>query len=255
MTKGHWSHFYTVLVSFATLSIGYLIGTVYPPPTNPTTRIITQILFNSKPAPPPPPPKVGTPESDQIIQDLESQLDALKIVKELKSKPDEWTYNRPYQNVDPARAVHSLTLGSLNGVGKFAIRPLIFVNKDETRAIIIIHVGRSMCGYDGIIHGGLCATICDEGLGRIAIPNLPSKIGVTAALNIKYRKPTLPDQFLVLKSQLADRPQDTKQGNRKIWVNGTLENLEGEVMVEAEALFIEPKYAKVLKNSIVKEMF
>jgi hypothetical protein len=29
-----------------------------------------------------------------------------------------------------------------------------------------VHVGRGVCGHDGIIHGGLLATILDESLAR-----------------------------------------------------------------------------------------
>lgn len=48
----------------------------------------------------------------------------------------------------------------------FALPPLAFVKNNEHAAIIVIHVGRSLCGHDGIIHGGLLATVLDESLGR-----------------------------------------------------------------------------------------
>jgi acyl-coenzyme A thioesterase PaaI-like protein len=32
--------------------------------------------------------------------------------------------------------------------------------------LVILHVGRAMCGHDGIVHGGLLATIFDESLAR-----------------------------------------------------------------------------------------
>jgi hypothetical protein len=50
-------------------------------------------------------------------------------------------------------------------------------------------------------------------------------------------------QYVVLKAET------TKVEGRKAWVVGRLETLpadgEGEVLVEAEALFIEPRQAKV----------
>ena len=30
----------------------------------------------------------------------------------------------------------------------------------------VIHLGRALCGHDGIIHGGLIATVFDESLAR-----------------------------------------------------------------------------------------
>lgn len=55
----------------------------------------------------------------------------------------------------------------------FALPPLAFVKNNESSAIIVLHVGRSLCGHDGIIHGGLLATVLDESLGR----NVSSRCG------------------------------------------------------------------------------
>lgn len=30
-----------------------------------------------------------------------------------------------------------------------------------------LHVGRGLCGHDGIVHGGLLATILDEAMARV----------------------------------------------------------------------------------------
>ena len=46
--------------------------------------------------------------------------------------------------------------------------PLVRARRDEGEAIVIIHVGRGLCGHDGIVHGGLLATLLDESLARIA---------------------------------------------------------------------------------------
>jgi len=45
--------------------------------------------------------------------------------------------------------------------------PLAFVRRDEQDMETYVHVGRSLCGHDGIIHGGLLATILDEAMARI----------------------------------------------------------------------------------------
>jgi len=61
---------------------------------------------------------------------------------------------------------HSLTSSILRGPGMLAVPPLAFVKTDESEAVLILHLGRSLCGHDGIIHGGMIATIFDEALGR-----------------------------------------------------------------------------------------
>jgi acyl-coenzyme A thioesterase PaaI-like protein len=62
--------------------------------------------------------------------------------------------------------VNSLTAGALRGPGKLATAPLIRSKKDESETIAFVHVGRGLCGHDGIIHGGLLATLLDETLAR-----------------------------------------------------------------------------------------
>ncbi len=97
----------------------------------------------------------------------------------------------------------------------------------------------------GIIHGGLLATLLDEGLARCGFSALPNKIGVTANLNIDYRNPAPAGSYVVLKAET------TKVEGRKVWVKGRIELLgdtvkPGKLLAEAEGLFVEPKYAKVL---------
>lgn len=102
-----------------------------------------------------------------------------------------------------------------------------------------------MCGHVGIVHGGMLATILDEGLGRCSFASLPNHIGVTASLTVNYRKPVPAGSFVVLKAET------TKAEGRKAWVKGRIEILNqdetpGTVLAEAEALFLEPKFASSL---------
>lgn len=62
--------------------------------------------------------------------------------------------------------MNSLTAGALRGPGKLGVIPLIRGKKDESESVVFIHVGRGLCGHDGIIHGGLLATLLDEALAR-----------------------------------------------------------------------------------------
>ncbi|BGO95129.1 hypothetical protein JCM10020v2_006838 [Rhodotorula toruloides] len=87
----------------------------------------------------------------------------------------------------------------------------------------------------------------DEALGRTALLNLPTNIGVTATLTMKYKKPTFANQYLVIRTELVE------QKGRKAWVKGKIESTDGETLVEAEALFVEPRMAKFLSNSSVRE--
>jgi acyl-coenzyme A thioesterase PaaI-like protein len=143
--------------------------------------------------------------------------------------------------------VNNFTAGALRGPGKLALMPMVMSRYDESEAVVIVHVGRGLCGHDGIVHGGLLATLLDESLARTAINNLPDKIGVTANLSINYRAPTFADQFIVMKIRLNEK------NGRKVRVSGRVEDLKGNLLVEANATFVQPKYSSMLSNSVVKQ--
>lgn len=238
------------LISLATLSMGYLIGTSYPP------SLMSQLVINSFLKPSSTSSSShhhhhhDSPEAQEITNAIESQLHQLQIVKQLNAQPDHWLSFRPFNKLARHQMSHSLTYSTLRGPGKFAIPPIVFINKDKTEAVVILHVGDLMCGHDGIVHGGLLATICDEGLAALAFSNLPNMIGVTASLKLNYKKPVLANQFIILRSWL---PGDRAPKGRKVWADGRIENLAGDVLVEAESLFVEPKGAKFISNSQIKE--
>lgn len=159
----------------------------------------------------------------------------------------QYVMTRPYLKYSREKAQHNLTAGSLRGPGMVAVPPLVFTKTGrgaaelggkEGDSTIVLHLGRSLCGHDGIVHGGMLATVCDEALARTAMYNLPGKVGVTARLEIDYRKPTMANQFIVLQTELVE------QKGRKAVVKGTLKDTEGQLLLECRAIFVEPRYAR-----------
>ncbi|KAI8814082.1 HotDog domain-containing protein [Cladochytrium replicatum] len=150
------------------------------------------------------------------------------------------------------RWYNHLTAGTLAGENRLAHYPKIYFAKDEdlnqettsegilryvpsSREVIeILHFGKSLCGHDGIVHGGFLATILDEATAKTAIPHLPGKTGFTANLNINYRRPVPADRFYIAYSRL------TKVDGRKAFTEG---KIRAVVHVEATALFIAPRPA------------
>ena len=160
--------------------------------------------------------------------------------------------SRPHMRIPPGMRPHNLTAGTLLGEGKLEVPPLNFSEKDaELPTLVqIMYLGDAICGHPGIVHGGFLATMLDEGLARACFPALPNKVGVTASLKIDYRVPCPAGSYVVLKAYT------TKVEGRKAWVKGWIELLgeedgTGTRVVEAEALFIEPKSAKHLARNIV----
>lgn len=145
-----------------TASIGcsaYTLGSLYPPTF--ATYITPRI------APPPPDPE--HPSSIAYIEDLEAQLQNLPLLAYFRNHADasDWYETRPFIAVPKEELANSLTAGSLRGPGKLALPPLVRARKDESEAVVIVHVGTALCGHEGIVHGGLLATLLDESLGRI----------------------------------------------------------------------------------------
>lgn len=73
---------------------------------------------------------------------------------------------RPYVNLPESFTRHSLAAGLLQGPGRIGTPPLLFIDVNEKALVGVIHLGRSMCGHDGIVHGGLIATLFDDSLFR-----------------------------------------------------------------------------------------
>ncbi|KAI9628515.1 hypothetical protein KEM48_011468 [Puccinia striiformis f. sp. tritici PST-130] len=175
------------MLSLGTLSMGYLLGTSYPP------SLMSQVIINSFLQP----PKLSSSRDTQLLQHGNSP-EAIEFTKSIESQ------------------LHQLNISYVfytSRSGKFAIPPIIFINKDKTESVVIVHVGDLMCGHDGIVHGGLLATICDEGLASLAFSNLPNMIGVTASLKLNYKKPVLANQFIILRTWL---PADKSPKGRKV---------------------------------------
>ena len=152
--------------------------------------------------------------------------------------------SRPPLQTPEAMRPHNRAGGVLLGPGKIEVPPLSLAHQNEAlpRLTQISYLGPDLCGHPTIVHGGLLATLLDEGLARACFPALPNKVGVTASLKIDYRAPCPAGTYVLLKAE-------TTQGEgRKAWVKGWIEQLteDGEPGVkycEAEALFIEPKGA------------
>lgn len=140
-------------------SFAYTVGSLYPPEF--ATYITPRIA--------PPPPDPDHPSAIAYTEELENRLQKLSLFSELRSRPDahEWYEARPYMNVPKEQLANSLTGGALRGPAKLSLPPLVRARKDESEAVVVLHVGTGLCGHEGIVHGGLLATLLDESLGRI----------------------------------------------------------------------------------------
>lgn len=158
----------------------------------------------------------------------------------------QFSLEHPYDLAEDRKS-YSLTAGTLSGPNMIAHTPVVLIRKPESSSlaldtdknelppavaadyIVIYHLGSKLCGHQGIIHGGLLATLLDESLCRAGFPLLPNKLGVTASLNIKYLAPTPADGIAVLHAW------PTKLEGRKVTIQGTLSSLSADAGSAEEA--------------------
>ena len=195
---------------------------------------------------------VAAPSDDESLKLFTSTDErTLEIDNHIKNHPISqalradtgWNESRPHMRMPEVARKHSLTASTLIGPTKIPVPPLMFC-KDGEELVSLCYLSTEVCGHVGLVHGGLLSTMLDEGLARCCFAALPNKIGVTASLKIDYRAPVKAGSYIVL------RAKTTKVEGRKAWVKGRIETLgegtePGKLLVEAEGLFIEPKYAKV----------
>lgn len=180
---------------------------------------------------------------DDEARMAEEKIGAHPLVAQLRQRAD-LTESRPHMKMPAQYRRRSLTGAALMGPGRMPVPPYAWMDAGGREFVSVAYVGDDLCGHPGIVHGGLLATMLDEGLARCCMGALPHGIAVTANLNIDYRKPTPSNSFLVL------RAETIKLEGRKAWVKGHIELMTapGEkptVLAEASGLFISPKYAAV----------
>lgn len=86
-------------------------------------------------------------------------------------------------------------------------------------------------GYDGVVHGGILATLADESMAQLLIAHEIE--AVTATLEMKYKRPALVEEVLQIEARI-----DGSKG--KIHRLATsIVNANGLVVAEAQAVFIK----------------
>jgi uncharacterized protein (TIGR00369 family) len=181
--------------------------------------------------------------TDSVIAEIDHNIRTHPEAEALRANPL-FTEARPHLKIPEVMRERSLTAGTLTGPGKIVVPPYVFSEADGKSMVSLMYLGSDVCGHPGIVHGGLLATLLDEGMARCCFPALPNKVAVTANLNIDYRAPAMADQYVAL------RAETVKVEGRKAWVQARIETFpmddkEPVVLVEATALFIEPRQAAV----------
>jgi acyl-coenzyme A thioesterase PaaI-like protein len=113
--------------------------------------------------------------------------------------------------------------------------PLKVERTKEGTAYAAFHLGAAYEGPPNLVHGGVSALILDQMLGEAAAAG--GAPGMTGRLNLTYRRPT-PLGDLSAKAWIHE------VDGHKTTVRGHILGPDGEPTVEAEGLFILPRWAR-----------
>ncbi|KAB8071054.1 thioesterase family protein [Aspergillus leporis] len=183
---------------------------------------------------------------------VENHIAYLPLVQSLR-RDTRYKESRPHLSMKPSLRPNHFVAGSLAGTEKITVPPYMFTATEKLddgaqagRVISVFHVGKQMCGHPGFVHGGLLSVMFDEAFARCVSASFASGLGMTANLNVDFRKPAVPDRVYVLRAETVNVE------GRKAWVEGSLSSLppaagedaEPIKVAEARALFVEPKFAE-----------
>jgi len=113
--------------------------------------------------------------------------------------------------------------------------PLDVETTDQGTAYAAFHLGAAYEGPPDLVHGGVSALILDQMLGEAAAAGRAP--GMTGRLHLTYRRPT-PLGDLRAKAWIE------RVDGHKTTVRGHIAGPDGEPTVEAEGLFILPRWAR-----------
>jgi len=114
-----------------------------------------------------------------------------------------------------------------------------FYELDNNELVAIFKPVDEHQSYPERLHGGISATILDETLGRAITIEEETIWGVTAELNIKYKKPVPLDQELKVVAKI------TRNTNRMFEGEGKILLANGDIAVTATGKYIKMSLDKI----------
>ena len=99
-----------------------------------------------------------------------------------------------------------------------------------------------LCGFDGIVHGGIIATLLDE-VGAWAIITHLTRFGVTQEITVRYYKPVPTNREIVVEGQIISNDE------RKGILHSTVHDVHRTLLAESESKWLFPSLSHITKIS------
>lgn len=107
---------------------------------------------------------------------------------------------------------------------------LVFERDEDGGVVARYTPRREDQGFPEVMHGGLLALILDEAMGWAMYAD--NIFAVTAKMEVRYRRAVGLDDTLTARARI------TRSRGRRIEVEATVSNDDGDVLVESSALFM-----------------
>lgn len=96
----------------------------------------------------------------------------------------------------------------------------------------LLDLGEDLCSYPGTLHGGLFAVLMDEVMGTAA--NFQAQHGAfTIQFTTRYLKAIKTPQVVLVRGRVV------KKEGRKIFVKGTIEDKDGNLLAEGDGIWLQ----------------
>ncbi|WP_114424115.1 PaaI family thioesterase [Nocardioides houyundeii] len=174
-----------------------------------------------------------TTVDDEEIRRAQAEIEA--ITARLRNRQIEGSFGVRYSSDGSTRPWGNAVVGVRNPIAP----PLDFVRDPAGRATAHFRLGAAYEGPPGLTHGGVSALILDQALGEAC--GAGGRPGMTGGLTIRYLRPA-PLGDLTCEGWI-----DRTEGY-KTYAKGTISD-SGGPCVEAEGIFIVPKWARELFDS------
>jgi 3'-phosphoadenosine 5'-phosphosulfate synthase len=109
--------------------------------------------------------KTLTTPHDDVTREAEEFINNHPMVIKLKSQP-EFSESRPHSHISKSEIQHSFIGRTLMGPGKIVVSPFTWIETGGKSLVQISYLGTDLCGHPGIVHGGMLATMLNEGFAN-----------------------------------------------------------------------------------------
>ncbi|MES1913004.1 MAG: hypothetical protein MHM6MM_005241 [Cercozoa sp. M6MM] len=157
---------------------------------------------------------------------------------------EEWTHYTYTDKVQNEGYKDHLVYDALKHEEK--VRSVEFLTRGDEN-IVVFDLGKGVCGHDGIVHGGLIATIIDNTYGKLVM-GATKKPAFTANLSIDYRRPLPADTKVAVHSRVESHEGRKIRVSARVCAANKDGMLDDIVFAESTALFITPRNAPTMPD-------